>query len=562
MNEDTGLLTKQKTEEPEWEPPMRPTRRTFLGTAAAGMVALPLIAARSGEARAQDLDPQSDIGPLSPKKRSKQSYNLRVDAAKQERDQPIPDHAANGDEDRYPNKIGSYSKGLPHNALGEVDLAAYGAFINALSSGSPANFENLILGGSTKLTNPQAGLAFAMQGPDSHCLAQAPAPAFSSAEEASEIAENYWMALTRDIPFSQYASDPVTIRAAADLSHFSDFRGPKSSGQVTPATLFRSSIPGVTTGPYISQFFWQDTFFGAEEIDRQMNTAVPNVDFLTSYNDWLAIQKGTPPTHSIQIDGNQRYIRNGRDIGQWVHIDVLFQAYFNALLILASLHAPVDSGNPYKTSRTQIGFGTLGDPYMASVLCAVAEPALKAVWYQKWFVHRRLRPEAFAGRIHNHLTHTATYPIHNDILNSNAVADVFSKYGTYLLPMAFPEGCPTHPAYGAGHATVAGACVTILKAFFDESFVIPDPVESTDDGLALKDYTGSPLTVGGELNKLAWNVAVGRNIAGVHWRTDATESLKLGEEIAIRFMREEKSCFNESFTGFSLTKFDGTTITV
>src|SRR5262249_47732183 len=144
-----------------------------------------------------------------------------------------------------------------------------------------------------------------------------------------------------------------------------------------------------------------------------------------------------------------------------------------------------------------------------------------------------------------------------DILSSNAVADVFSKYGTYLLPMAFPEGSPTHPSYGAGHATVAGACVTILKAFFDESFVIPDPVESTDDGLALKDYTGAPLTVGGELNKLAWNVAIGRNIAGVHWRSDATESLKLGEEIAIRFMREEKSCFNETFTGFSLTKFDG-----
>jgi len=128
--------------------------------------------------------------------------------------------------------------------------------------------------------------------------------------------------------------------------------------------------------------------------------------------------------------------------------------------------------------------------------------------------------------------------------------------------MAFPEGCPTHPAYGAGHATVAGACVTMLKAFFDESFVLPETVVPTDDGLALATFQGPALTVGGELNKLAYNVANGRNIAGVHWRSDATESLKLGEEVAIRFMREEKSCFNETFTGFSLTKFDGTTITV
>jgi len=130
------------------------------------------------------------------------------------------------------------------------------------------------------------------------------------------------------------------------------------------------------------------------------------------------------------------------------------------------------------------------------------------------------------------------------------------------LPMAFPEGSPTHPAYGAGHATVAAACVTILKAFFDESFVIPDPVEASADGLGLVPYNGPALTVGGELNKLASNVAIGRNLAGVHWRSDATESLKLGEEIAIGYLREERECFNEDFDGFSLTGLDGTMITV
>ena len=121
---------------------------------------------------------------------------------------------------------------------------------------------------------------------------------------------------------------------------------------------------------------------------------------------------------------------------------------------------------------------------------------------------------------------------------------LFSKNGSYLLPMAFPEGSPTHPSYGAGHATVAGACVTVLKAFFDESFVIPNPVEASRDGLSLQPYSGTPLTVGGELNKLASNVATGRNIAGVHWRSDAIESLKLGEEVAIRYLREEHHCFN------------------
>jgi hypothetical protein len=85
------------------------------------------------------------------------------------------------------------------------------------------------------------------------------------------------------------------------------------------------------------------------------------------------------------------------------------------------------------------------------------------VWWQKWGVHRRLRPEAFAGRVHNHKTNAADYPIHQEILDAQVLDRIHDRHETYLLPLAFPEGSPTHPAYGAGHATVAGACTTILK---------------------------------------------------------------------------------------------------
>ncbi len=135
--------------------------------------------------------------------------------------------------------------------------------------------------------------------------------------------------------------------------------------------------------------------------------------------------------------------------------------------------------------------------------------------------------------------------------------------------MAFPEGSPTHPAYGAGHATVAGACVTILKAWFDESTKLVDlgvtPVEPANDGLSFVPYVqadAGDLSVGGELNKIAANVALGRNIAGVHWRSDATESLNLGEQVAIGMLKDQRECYNETFGGFSLTKFDGTAATV
>jgi hypothetical protein len=98
---------------------------------------------------------------------------------------------------------------------------------------------------------------------------------------------------------------------------------------------------------------------------------------------------------------------------------------------------------------------------------------------------------------------------------------------------------------------------------FDETYVIPSPVEASADGLALVPYSGpDTLTVGGELNKLAANVAFGRNMAGVHWRSDAAQSLLLGEELAISILRDQRPMCNETFDGFTFTRFDGTAITV
>ncbi|HWH68417.1 MAG TPA: hypothetical protein VNT26_03490, partial [Candidatus Sulfotelmatobacter sp.] len=123
--------------------------------------------------------------------------------------------------------------------------------------------------------------------------------------------------------------------------------------------------------------------------------------------------------------------------------------------------------------------------------------------------------------------------------------------GSYLLPMAFAEGCPLNPAYGQGHATVTAACVTILKAWSDGSVRIVDlfqPVQADEDGSSLVPYKGADadqMTVKGELNKLASNIAQSRCMAGVHWRSDATESYKLGEEVAISVLRDQKKTYNE-----------------
>jgi hypothetical protein len=54
----------------------------------------------------------------------------------------------------------------------------------------------------------------------------------------------------------------------------------------------------------------------------------------------------------------------------------------------------------------------------------------------------------------------------------------------------------------------------------------------------------------------------GRSFAGLHWRSDALEGLRLGEEVAIRVLEEMSFTGNELFAGWSLKRFDGRRVTV
>ncbi len=132
-----------------------------------------------------------------------------------------------------------------------------------------------------------------------------------------------------------------------------------------------------------------------------------------------------------------------------------------------------------------------------------------------------------------------------------------------------------HPSYGAGHATVAGACVTILKAYFDTSAVLSrrggvDAFRRFENGDTSIYYTtnatGSALvptanaeflTLEGELNKLAANISIGRNMAGVHYFSDYYDSLRMGEEIAIGILEEQALCYPTDQFVMTVPTFDG-----
>jgi len=496
---------------------------------------------------------------------------LRQIAAVLQRQRPPEATTTNGDEQLYPNQIATATKGLLHSQLGEVQMPAYQSLLKAINSQKHSDAENIIIGYGRKLVDLEAGFAYDLEGGDSHTFTSLPPPTFASAQTAAEMVELYWQAAARDVPFAQWSADSTINAAAAEINTLSAYQGPRdASGSVTAANVFRGTAPGCTVGPYISQYLLQTIPFGSTLQEQMYRTGMPGLDYLTTYSEWLFLQSGLPPYLTEEFDPTFRYIHTARNLAQFVHYDYLFQAFLQAALVLSAdypetLQTPnvsqLSHTNPYKTSNVQTPYVSFGPALFQSWLGRVSTLALRTVWHDKWAVHRRLRPELYGGRVYNTLRGAASYPIHPIVLNSKALQTVVSSTGG-LLPQAYVEGCPLHPSYPAGHAVVAGACATLLKALFEETDTVNGAVAPSADGLSLIPYTDTALTIGGELNKLAFNVPMARNWAGIHWRSDTDMSHVIGEQVTICFLQDQVNCLTEPFPGFSFTRFDGTPVSI
>ncbi len=587
--------------------------------------------------------------------RRQQALRTRVEAAEKARQREHPDHDANGDEQRFASAAYamSFSKGLAHSpSTGLVEeVAAFESFRRAIDEGFVDAFTTRVRVSRDKERKweaPTAGVVYELEGPDPQAVTMAPAPALGSDELAYEMAEVYELALLRDVELSELREGTTDANVLGsrdrlnalpyDISGASGRPRRGAGGAVTAQTLFRGSSPGVEVGPYLSQFMLigndQPTNsgldhgriqYGALQIDQRVPVAVPQ-DYLTEWSDWLDAQNGKDLRRNEDLfgaDPARRFITTPRDLATYVHDDALYEAYLNACLILLSMGAPFDpafaplsgEGELFFNSldlnglpglethpRQAGGFALYGGPHILTLVCEVATRALKAVRFQKFNNHLRLRPEALAGRIHRASEIEQAHPSVGDAFSSLASAiaptvdEIRARNGqngsaTALLPMAFQEGSPMHPSYGAGHATVAGACVTILKAFFDTGavFVEGDVKEKgkvvkkelfrrfqtgnedegigkdkpihyvvVDGGDSLERIDDGPvLTLEGELNKLAANISIGRNMAGVHYFSDYYDSLRMGEEIAIGVLEEQALCYPTDPFVLTLPTFDG-----
>jgi len=435
-------------------------------------------------------------------------------------------------------------------------------------------------------------------------------PSIASAAAAAEQVELYWEAFVRDVPFVNYSSSqPLISQAAADINKLSAYTGPKP---VTAQNIFRygtgSSFPnanawfGVTSGPYISQLLFQSHNFDGVTFVPKINTKFqvadpntgnvlpsstsPGIDFMTNFSEYLFVENGNGAFDNTNVtDPTPRFVRSGRDLGALVNADLIYSLYFRATVILAiTLGVPLSANSPYANDTRINGFNTFSFASLLNLIGAAQDSEAQA-FYQKWYVHRKLRPEAMGNLVDGikNGRFSLSPSLHADLLNSAVLPlidtrnqQLNAKRGmangephVFLLPQEPNGGSPNHPDPPAGHAFTAGVGVTLLKAFFDvgtPSNPRPWPVpavEASPDGLSLLN-TGDSLTILGELNKLAFNVAEGRNWLGIHTRIGGNYlGLTAGEDVAISLLTDLGFTYPEAtFNGFTLTKFDGTVVTV
>lgn len=74
----------------------------------------------------------------------------------------MADPVGNGDEQAVANFAAQYSKGLPHDAFGEVDASAYRALQRACTSNLEADWAAVPMGGTARQVSPQDAWAFQM----------------------------------------------------------------------------------------------------------------------------------------------------------------------------------------------------------------------------------------------------------------------------------------------------------------------------------------------------------------------------------------------------------------
>jgi hypothetical protein len=428
-------------------------------------------------------------------------------------------------------------------------------------------------------------------------------PIIGSQLNKIDIFEIYFMSWVRDLPFFLYdkpnfLSDKLN-KAVLYLNQLNgsnqEFKTNLYYPQfpVTPNNIFRGRAPGDIIGPYVSQFLFYDAYVNyntslpsnnyfkgfmpkiADNSKRHFMYNSPDADYVVNglgrgpfgvqEAEYLKITNGQPnllskPTNFQPFTTKQRHVLTGRDLAAVVHADYPCELPLKALEILLSYKAKGKAGvfNDSNIGKGITTFVQFSGPEVHNSIGQIAKEALRVVCFFKYH-WMRLRPEELAAKINYQSKDAKSSSDLKNFFNDALVNEILGEIKmannneSLHMPVVYPEGCPLHPSYPAGHAVIGAACNSYIKAMYDDSALfssILPPVEVQADISNKIDFANletklvnlpkevaDKMTIGGELDKLTSNIAFGRNIAGIHYRSDAEYSFMLGELIAANFIQ-------------------------
>src|SRR6185436_11334928 len=385
--------------------------------------------------------------------RKQRAREVRYNAADLAHDRPHPRHVSSGDEFRLrrtnavtniPSLLNSFTKGFEHDLNGFIkNNAHFEAFIRAADIGDIDQITSLDLNANTTWLSKIArdvpaltrgwesmgsGQTFDLEGRDAQAITIPPAPLIDSDELCAEMAELYWMALCRDVKFTEFMGNATVIAAVnhmngldwiknrriRGLKEFERdrkrgfFENPAPAQAFNPSNIFRGNIIGADIGFYISQFLYVGNMsqglsgigftedqgiiqYGSITIDQRVRIATPELDYMTTWEQWMDVQNAADlrmletyvnaGNTANNRDTGYRFILTPRDLATYVHYDQLHEAYFNACIIMLNKRVPFDPGIPFRDADSidkQIGFATFGGPHILTLVSEVATRALKA----------------------------------------------------------------------------------------------------------------------------------------------------------------------------------------
>ena len=470
---------------------------------------------------------------------------------------------------RYGSDVDDYAanftKGFAHDDQGRVNKSDYEQFLCALVNEDFEAVNKIKLGGALKLLDPLSIYSHDLVGPFQSTVYVQPPPPLGSAKAAGDLIQPYCMWYIRDLPFNEWTeTNPriqTVLNALNQLSNPSFASRVNAEGNVTTSTLFRGEGPLAEEGYYVSQFALNDwTEYGTLNKPKIYPYAA-NVDYMTDRKIYKERQNGVLPTSPNTFGSALTYLFNYRSGLTWAHNDPVCQPYFNALYTLQSLKVPANPLISTAVGKVSDYFVNMSTADVQDLITRAIRVELLHVWRSKWSI-LRLRPEAFAGLVDNaKASGTNPYNLSPELLTNPILSQVFDRYKNWLMPQGYAEGCPPHPSYLCGHCTTGAVATTILKAFFDNDFKIPEMIPDPDTNYQTLKPTGKNLYVWSELDKLATNYSYFRNASGIHYESEHRVGLKFGENIAIEMLKEHVTRYSFK-TGFQFYKRNGDQVTI